>query len=135
MVPTPLQAAMLLALLGVAACAPGMGGLAPASSRSAGTTTAAAQASGLSDGAIAACRTEAERATVQQNRGEMMRLDEAENRGADSLMQNQIERGLLVTRRDQLFRDCLARAGSQPQAAPAPAAPAARPASQTAVPR
>ena len=135
MVRTPIMAAALLAMLGAAACAPGMGGLAPASSRSGGSAATAARASGLSDSMIAACRTEAERATVQQNRGEMMRLDEAENRGADSLMQNQIERGLLVTRRDQLFRDCLGRAGTQTQAAPAAAAPAAPAARQTAVPR
>lgn len=88
---------------------------------------------GLSDTTISACRAEAERATVLQNRGEMMRLDESENRGRDSLLQNQQERGLLVTTRDRIFRDCLARAGAQAQGAAAPPAPPARP--QTATPR
>lgn len=88
---------------------------------------------GLSDTTISACRAEAERATVLQNRGEMMRLDESENRGRDSLLQNQQERGLLVTTRDRIFRDCLARAGAQAQGAAAPPAAPARP--QTATPR
>lgn len=96
-------------------------------------TNPPANTAGLSDTTISACRAEAERATVLQNRGEMMRLDESENRGRDSLLQNQQERGLLVTTRDRIFRDCLARAGAQAQGAAAPPAAPARP--QTATPR
>jgi hypothetical protein len=93
---------------------------------------AAGQPGQLPEGVITACRAEAERATVVQNRGELMRLDESENRGRDSLMQNQQERGLLVTTRDRLFRQCLARAGAASQgAAPVRQAPA----SQVTVPR
>ncbi|MCC7281879.1 MAG: hypothetical protein IT556_05815 [Acetobacteraceae bacterium] len=133
----PLTAAAIAATLAAAGCAPGMGGLSSPPSRGA-ASTASAQASGLPDSVIAACRAEAERATVQQNRGELMRLDEAENRGRDSLMQNQTERGLLMTRRDQLYRECLARAARQMPAAAAPAAaatPATRAPGQTTVPR
>jgi hypothetical protein len=72
---------------------------------------------GVPNAVLVACREEAERATVAQNRGGLMRLDEAENRGADSLFQNQTERGLLVVRRDRLFRECLARNAGAPQAA------------------
>lgn len=92
---------------------------------------ARAATAGLSDTTISACRSEAERATVLQNRGEMMRLDEAENRGGIGLIQTRQERGLLVTTRDRLFRDCLARARVQADAA---ASRAGAP-SQTSTPR
>ncbi len=90
----------------------------------------ASATAGLTDTTIGACRAEAERATVQQNRGELMRLDESENRGRDSLLQNQQERGLLITTRDRLFRDCLVRARARAQAEAA-----AQPAGQPPAPR
>lgn len=79
----------------------------------AGVPASAAAQGEVPSALLGACRAEAERATVFQNRGEMMRLDEAENRGAESLMQNQQERGLLVVRRDRLFRECVARNRAQ----------------------
>jgi hypothetical protein len=112
----PLISGMVVcALLGAGACAPERAAApAPASvpQRVVVTAPAGSQSSPLNEGAIAACRAEAERATVFQNRGELMRLDEFENRGFDSAGQNQQERGLLVVTRDRLFRQCLARSGA-----------------------
>jgi hypothetical protein len=102
------------ALLGLAGCAPERAAPAPASvpQRVVVAAPPGSQSAPLTEGAIAMCRAEAERATVFQNRGEMMRLDEFENRGRDSAGQNLQERGLLVVTRDRLFRECLARSGA-----------------------
>jgi hypothetical protein len=115
---------LLAALLALAACAYGSP---EPPARAAGPTPAPGQRitvagptagqPGVPNAVLEACRAEAERATVAQNRGNMMRLDEAENRGADSLFQNQTERGLLVVRRDRLFRECLARNAPSAQTA------------------
>jgi hypothetical protein len=112
---SPVPTMAVCGLLALAACAPERATApAPASvpQRVVVAAPPGSQPGPLTDGAIAACRAEAERATVFQNRGEMMRLDEFENRGRDSAGQNLQERGLLVVTRDRLFRECLARSGA-----------------------
>jgi hypothetical protein len=118
-------APILGALLALAACAhessppPARTAAAPLAAPVPAPAAAPGQP-GVPNAVLVACREEAERATVAQNRGSMMRLDEAENRGRDSLFQNSTERGLLVTTRDRLFRQCLARNAPTPAQAATP---------------
>jgi hypothetical protein len=72
-----------------------------------GTPTAPSSAT------IAACRAEAERAAVTQNRGDLMRLDA---RDRDLAMPNTLfaeqARGFAQQDRDRLFRECMTRASN-----------------------
>jgi hypothetical protein len=79
-----------------------------------------------SDAARAACRVDAERQMRFRERGQTMRVDEAESRmGSGAFIGNPMERSQLGARfeMDQLVQDCLRGANAERQAAqPAPAA-------------
>lgn len=74
---------------------------------------APATAGAPSQATIAACRAEAERAAVTQNRGDLMRLDARDRdlAGPNTLFAEQT-RGFAQQDRDRLFRECLNRAAT-----------------------
>lgn len=74
---------------------------------------APASAGAPSQATIAACRAEAERAAVTQNRGDLMRLDARDRdlAGPNTLFAEQT-RGFAQQDRDRLFRECLNRAST-----------------------
>ncbi|WP_419896891.1 hypothetical protein [Roseomonas sp. USHLN139] len=88
------------------------------------------------DAARAACRVDAERQMRYRERGQTMRVDEAESRmGSGAYIGNPLERSQMGARfeMEQMIQECLRGANAQQQAAPAaavdtPATPAPTPA-------
>ncbi|WP_159999689.1 hypothetical protein [Roseomonas sp. 18066] len=78
-----------------------------------------------SDAARAACRVDAERQMRYRERGQTMRVDEAESRmGSGAYIGNPLERSQMGARfeMEQMIQECLRGANAQPAATPAPAA-------------
>ncbi|MDQ1079306.1 hypothetical protein [Pseudoroseomonas cervicalis] len=79
------------------------------------------------DAARAACRADAERQMRYRERGQTMRVDEAESRlGSAAFMGNPMERSQLGARfeMDQMIQDCLRSANQGPSLTPQTAPPA-----------